>query len=135
MRAEASQRTLQGTLDLLILKALTWGPSHGYGVARLIERVTADVVAIGESTLYPALHRLEGQGWTKARWGVSENNRRAKYYTLTKHGRAQLKAQMEDWRRHAAAVFVALEARPVQQRASSIDAAAFSADRLYRPTK
>jgi PadR family transcriptional regulator, regulatory protein PadR len=101
---------LRGTLDLLILKALSWGPSHGYGVARWIERATADALEVGEGTLYPALHRLEERGWVVASWGTSENNRRAKFYALTAAGRGQLGVEVESWRRYAAAVFAALEA-------------------------
>lgn len=101
---------LRGTLDLLVLKALSWGPAHGYGVARWIEHATEDALAVGEGTLYPALHRLEERGWIAASWGASENNRRAKFYSLTKLGRAQLRAEADNWRRYAAAVFAALEA-------------------------
>ncbi len=104
------QDILRGTLDLLILKALSWGPLHGYAVARWIEGATADALAVGEGSLYPALHRLEERGWIEARWGTSENNRQAKFYALTRGGRAQLRAEMASWRRYAAAVFAALEA-------------------------
>ena len=101
---------LRGTLDLLILRALSWGPTHGYGVARWIEHATNDALAIGEGTLYPALHRLEERGWVAASWGTSENNRQAKFYALTKKGRAQLRLETDAWRRYAAAIFAALEA-------------------------
>lgn len=101
---------LRGTLDLLILRALSWGPSHGYHVARWIEHATSDVLAVGEGTLYPALHRLEERGWVTSRWGASENNRRAKYYDLTSRGRSQLVVEIANFRRYAAAVFEALEA-------------------------
>lgn len=101
---------LRGTLDLLILKALSWDAMHGYGVARWIQFATSDALAIGEGTLYPALHRLEERGWVAAKWGVSENNRRAKFYALTSEGRAQLRVETANWRRYAAAVFAALEA-------------------------
>src|SRR5215208_1589216 len=74
---------LQGTLDVLVLKTLSWGAMHGYGIARWIQQVTDDVLQIEEGSLYPALHRMERKGWIEARWGLSENNRRAKYYTLT----------------------------------------------------
>ena len=107
---QSSQDILRGTLDLLILKALGWGPLHGYAVARWIEGATADALAIGEGSLYPALHRLEERGWIAATWGTSENNRQAKFYALTRRGRAQLRAETESWRRYAAAVFAALEA-------------------------
>ena len=101
---------LRGTLDLLVLRALSWGPSHGYGVASWIERATGDVLQVGEGTLYPALHRLEERGWVESDWGVSENNRKAKFYALTARGRAQLRAEAAAWTRFARAVFAALEA-------------------------
>jgi PadR family transcriptional regulator, regulatory protein PadR len=101
---------LRGTLDLLILQALSWGPAHGYAVARWIENATGDALAIGEGTLYPALHRLEERGWIAASWGASENNRQAKYYALTRRGRARLRVEADQWRRYAAAIFAALEA-------------------------
>jgi PadR family transcriptional regulator PadR len=89
---------------------LSWGPAHGYGVARWIEFATDDALAVGEGTLYPALHRLEERGWVSASWGPSENNRRAKFYALTKAGRARLRIEANGWRRYAAAVFAALDA-------------------------
>jgi PadR family transcriptional regulator, regulatory protein PadR len=106
----AEQDILRGTLDLLVLRALSWGTAHGYGVARWIEFATDDALAVGEGTLYPALHRLEERGLIDSSWGVSENNRRAKYYTLTARGRAQLRVETDNWRRYARAVFAALEA-------------------------
>jgi transcriptional regulator len=106
----AIPEVLRGTLDLLILKALGWGPAHGYAVARWIQHATNDALAIGEGTLYPALHRLEERGWIAASWGASENNRQAKFYSLTRSGRAQLRVETANWRRYAAAVFAALEA-------------------------
>ena len=90
---------LQGTLDLMILKTLSWGPMHGYAVARWLQQVTDDVLRVEEGTLYPALHRLEEQEWVESEWGVSENNRRAKFYRLTAGGRAQLRASLSDWSR------------------------------------
>lgn len=107
---QPTQDILRGTLDLLVLQALSRGEMHGYAVARWIEAATGDALAVGEGTLYPALHRLEERGWVKARWGASENNRRAKYYSLTRKGRAQLRVEAENWRRYAAAVFAALDA-------------------------
>ena len=101
---------LRGTLDLLVLRALSWGPAHGYGVARWIELSTGDVLKVGEGTLYPALHRLEEKGWVETEWGSSENNRRAKFYALTARGRTQLAAETESWNRYARAIFAALEA-------------------------
>ncbi len=101
---------LRGTLDLLILKALSWGPAHGYSVAEWIERVTDDTLVIEEGSLYPALHRLDERGLIEAEWGLSGNNRRAKYYALTTPGRQALKAESATWIRYARAIFAALEA-------------------------
>jgi transcriptional regulator len=109
---DPSVEILRGTLDLLILKAVNWGPTHGYGVARWIEQATRDVLQVEEGSLYPALHRLEARGWIAAHWGTSENNRRAKFYTLTPQGRAQLRVETATWTRFAGAVFAALEAPP-----------------------
>jgi transcriptional regulator len=95
---------LQGTLDVLILKTLSWGPRHGYAIARWIRDTTDDVLRIEEGALYPALHRMQKRGWIEAEWGVSENNRRAKYYQLTSAGRAQLRAEATAWGRYSAAV-------------------------------
>lgn len=94
----------QGTLDMLILKALSWGPNHGFGVARLIEDRTGDALAIEEGSLYPALHRLARRGWVRAEWGVSENNRRARFYQLTPAGRTQLAAEARAWNQFTAVV-------------------------------
>ena len=107
---DPSIEILRGTLDLLILKALSWGPTHGYGVARWIEQATDDALRVEEGSLYPALHRLEARGLVSTDWGVSENNRRARFYTLTKSGRVRLKVETASWRRFAAAVFAALDA-------------------------
>ena len=90
---------MQGTLEMLILKALTWGSMHGYGIAEWLEGVTEAALVIEEGSLYPALHRLAKRGWLKAEWGVSENNRRAKYYTLTTEGRRQLASEAKSWER------------------------------------
>ncbi|HET7585200.1 MAG TPA: PadR family transcriptional regulator [Gemmatimonadaceae bacterium] len=95
---------LQGTLDLLILKTLVWGPCHGYAVARWIRETTEDDLRIEEGALYTALHRMEKRGLIEAEWGMSENNRKAKYYRLTAHGRRQLRARTEVWTRYARAV-------------------------------
>jgi PadR family transcriptional regulator PadR len=95
---------LQGTLDVLILKTLSWGPLHGYAVVRWIAQRTGDALRIEEGALYPALHRMEQRGWIEAEWGVSENNRRAKFYRLTDEGRRQLQAEADSWRRYADAV-------------------------------
>lgn len=99
---------LKGTLDVLVLKALTWGPRHGYAVARWIEDATTGQLQVEDGALYHALHRLEKQGWVESEWGVSEANRRARYYTLTRSGRRQLAAKTATWTRYAEAVFAAL---------------------------
>jgi PadR family transcriptional regulator PadR len=101
---------LQGTLDLLILKALASGPLHGLGVSRRIEQLTAGTFVVQPGPLFPALHRLEEAGWLTAAWEASENNRRAKYYTLTKTGRRQLGEETAQWHRIALAIARALEA-------------------------
>ncbi len=113
--AASAPDILRGTLDLLILKALSWRPAHGYAVARWIQQATDDALAVGEGSLYPALHRLEEREWITASWGPSENNRQAKYYTLTRRGRAQLKIEADNWRRYAAAIFAALDAPALQE--------------------
>ena len=95
---------LRGTLDLLVLRALSWGPAHGYAVARWIEQATNDVLRVGEGSLYPALHRLEERGWVEAEWRVSELNRKAKFYRLTAEGRRQLTAEVASWGDFVAAV-------------------------------
>jgi transcriptional regulator len=89
----------RGTLDLLILKALSWGPRHGYAVAEWIGSATDEAVLLEEGTLYPALHRLERRGWIAAEWGLSENNRKAKFYRLTREGRANLASGTSSWQR------------------------------------
>lgn len=89
---------LQGTLDLLVLKALSAGPTHGYGVARWIQDHSNDTLAVEEGSLYPALHRMARRGWLEAEWGVSENNRRARFYRLTAKGRRQLDEEARLWR-------------------------------------
>lgn len=99
---------LQGTLELLVLKTLTWGPMHGYGIAKWIESATSDVLRIEEGSLYPALYRMTRRGWIKGAWGVSENNRRAKYYHLTAEGKRQFQEQTSGWQRFAAAVTQAI---------------------------
>jgi len=90
---------LQGTLDLLVLKTLTWGPAHGYGIASWIEQITGDALRVEEGSLYPALHRLERKGLIESEWGLSENNRKAKFYGLTAAGRAALGEKSEAWQR------------------------------------
>jgi transcriptional regulator len=100
---------LQGTLDVLVLRTLAWQPMHGYGVSRWIRDRTDGTIAIEDAPLYKALHRLEGAGFVSAEWGVSENNRRARYYRLTPAGRQRLRTAEASWRRYAAAVFRVLE--------------------------
>ena len=105
-----STELLQGTVDLLILKVLSLEPMHGWAIAQRIHQLSKDVLRVNQSALYPALHRLEHQAWIEAEWGDSENNRRAKYYSLTKAGRARLKAEEQSWDRLSAAVQVVLKA-------------------------
>lgn len=100
---------LQGTLDMLVLKALARGPLHGYGVAELIHERSEDVLRVEEGALYPALHRLELRGLLASQWGVSENNRRAKYYRLTAAGRRHLEAESAQWNRIAGAIARVME--------------------------
>jgi PadR family transcriptional regulator, regulatory protein PadR len=99
----------QGTLDLLILKTLALGSQHGWAISERIQQISTDVLQVQQGSLYPALHRLERRGWIKARWGASDNNRRAKYYELTKSGRQQLAQERDDWNKLAAAVAQVLE--------------------------
>ena len=107
--AAAEPMLLQGTLDLLVLRTLAWGPRHGYAVARWIRETSDDVILVEDRALYLALHRLEENGLIESEWGLSENNRRARYYSLTPTGRRQLKAEESAWRRYAAAVFKVLD--------------------------
>jgi len=99
----------QGTLDLLILKTLALAPQHGWAVSERIQQISSDALRIQQGSLYPALHRLERRGWIKAKWGASENNRRAKYYELSRSGRRQLELEESAWRKLAAAVGQVLE--------------------------
>jgi transcriptional regulator len=101
---------LKGTVDLLLLKALSWGPRHGYAISEWLDRVTGGTLLVEEGTLYPALHRLEGKGWIASDWGSSENNRRAKYYRLTAEGRRRLRSESDEWSRYSDAVARALSA-------------------------
>ncbi len=94
----------QGTLDLLILRTLALRPEHGWGIAERVQQMSSDVLRIQQGSLYPALHRLERRGWIKARWGVSDNNRRARFYELTKQGRRQLEMEQDVWKKLTAAV-------------------------------
>jgi PadR family transcriptional regulator PadR len=99
---------LQGTLDLLILKTLAFEPMHGWGVAQRIQQISKEVLQIGQGSLYPALHRLEYKGWIQSDWGSSENNRRAKFYSLTRRGKKQLDVELESWERLSTAVGLVL---------------------------
>lgn len=100
---------LQGTLDLLILRTLALGPQHGFGVSQRIAQVSKEVFQINQGSLYPALHRLEQRGWIAAEWGESDNNRRAKFYALTRTGRKQLEAEQRNWEKVTAAIERILE--------------------------
>lgn len=95
---------VQGTLDLLILKTIALGPMHGWAIAHRIRQTSKDVLLVGQSALYPALHKLEQQGWIEAEWKLSENNRRAKYYALTRAGRKALAKETHQWERLSAAI-------------------------------
>lgn len=103
---------LQGTLDLLILKSLTLGPMHGLGIARRVEQLTRNTFQVKPGSLFPALQRMEEAGWLSNKWGQSETNRKAKFYTLTRAGRAQLTTETREWTRIAEAMRLALESSP-----------------------
>ena len=107
--APSSTDLLQGTLDLLILKTLSLEPMHGWGIVSRIQQVSKDALQIGQGSLYPALHRLEYRGWIQAEWASSENNRRAKFYSLTKTGRQQLEKELANWERLSSAVALILQ--------------------------
>ena len=102
---------LQGTLDLIVLKTLSWGPMHGFGIARWIQRTTEDALQVEEGSLYPALYRMENRGWIKAQWALTENGRRAKYYKLTAVGKRQLVAESESWDQLTGAIGKIMTAR------------------------
>lgn len=105
MITASKAEVLQGTLDLLVLKTLdTLGPLHGFGIARRIQQVSEDMLQLNQGTLYPALVRLEQRGWIRSKWGVSENNRRARFYSLTKSGKKQLAVEAESWERMSALI-------------------------------
>jgi len=109
--AESKDR-LHGTLDALVLKTLSWGPRHGYAIARWLEDTTQSAIQIEEGSLYPALYRMERKGWIEAEWGMSELGRRAKFYKLTTRGRRQLKAETSEWSEFARAVALVLTPAP-----------------------
>jgi len=100
---------LQGTLDLLILKTLVLEPMHGWGIAQRIQQISQDVLQVGQGSLYPALHRLEQRGWIGSEWSISDNNRRAKFYSLTRAGRSQLDKELGEWERLSAAIALVLQ--------------------------
>ncbi len=106
--ANSKADLLQGTLDLLILKALQHEPMHGFGVALRIQQMSKEMLTVEQGSLYPALYRLEDQGWIKSEWGVSENNRKAKFYSLTASGRKQLQAEEQSWARLSTAINLVL---------------------------
>jgi len=107
---------LQGTLDLMVLKTLdTLGPQHGYGIAQRLQQISNDVLQLNQGTLYPALLRLEQRGWISSKWGTSENNRRARFYSLTRAGRRQLQREEADWHRMAEIITRLLGSRPGEQ--------------------
>jgi len=101
---KSSLDVIRGTLDVLILKTLTWGALHGYAITEMIQRQTDDAILVEEGALYPALYRMEAKGWIESEWGLSDNNRRAKYYTLTVEGRRRLRVETQTWERYAQAV-------------------------------
>ena len=107
---ESNLNLIQGTLDILVLKALIFGPAHGYAVTRWIRDTTDGLLDVEEGALYTALHRMERRGWLSAEWGLSENNRRAKFYALTEEGRRQLATGAQTWELYAEAVFKVLRA-------------------------
>jgi PadR family transcriptional regulator PadR len=109
---ERKAEVLQGTLDLIVLKTLeTMGPMHGYGIARRIEQVSRELLSLNQGTLYPALLRLQQRGWISSEWGASENNRKAKYYSLTRAGKKQLAAEAKNWEQIAAVIARFLQPR------------------------
>src|SRR5437868_6733233 len=108
--SRATLTLVQGTVDLLILKALQQGPAQGYAITRWIRERPDDVIAMEDAALYQALHRLEARGWLAAEWGLSENNRRASYYALTPVGGRQLRSEVSLWKRYAEAMFMVIEA-------------------------
>ena len=104
-----SKDLLQGTLDLLILKTVALEPMHGWAIAQRIQQLSQDALQVGQGSLYPALHRLESRGWVAAEWRQSENNRRAKFYSISRAGRRQLVAELDDWNRIMTAIALVLE--------------------------
>ena len=109
--AEMATELRKGALDVLFLKAISWGPAHGYAISRWIRETTGGTLKIEEGALYPALHRMEQKGWLESEWGLSETNRRVKSYRLTSQGRSQLRAEASSWSRFAAAMAQVLDAK------------------------
>jgi PadR family transcriptional regulator PadR len=109
---EVKADLLRGTLDFLVLKALTFGPQHGYGIARWLEGSSEDLLRIEEGSLYPALYRMEKRGWIRSEWGLSDSNRKAKYYRLTARGLEQLETQADGWARLVEAISLVLRKQP-----------------------
>ena len=109
-RMPTSVELLQGTLDMLILKAIANDPQHGWAIAQRIQQVSNNVLQVGQGSLYPALHRLEYKGWIKAQWGASDNNRKAQFYALTPVGRKQLRSEIDQWNRLSSAISLVLAA-------------------------
>jgi PadR family transcriptional regulator PadR len=110
LKKQANGEMLQGTLDMLVLRTLVMGRAHGHTIARVIENTSEDVLQVEQGSLYPALHRLEDRGWVRSSWGVSENNRKAKFYELTAAGRKQLVAERERWQQMVVAIGRVLDA-------------------------
>jgi transcriptional regulator len=110
--AKDKSDVLQGTLDMLILKAVQGAPMHGYGISVRIRQISREVLQIEQGSLYPALYRLEEQGWIESEWGTSENNRKAKFYAITRAGRRQLEAEQANWSRVSAAINLVMTTEP-----------------------
>jgi PadR family transcriptional regulator PadR len=110
MVTRVKNNLLQGTLDMLVLKALSLGAMHGYGVGQRIQQISEDVLKVEEGSLYPALHRIEQQGWIESEWGVSDNNQRAKFYKLTRKGHRQLQVEEQNWDRLSGAIVKVMQA-------------------------
>lgn len=112
--ADTQSDLLRSSLDLLVFKALSWGPMHGYAISEWIESASDSLLLIEEGTLYPALHRLERRGWIASEWGVSDSNRRAKFYKLSPAGRARFRTEAPVWHRHAEAIATALRRKSLE---------------------
>jgi PadR family transcriptional regulator, regulatory protein PadR len=113
-KGKAKTALVQGTLDMLVLRTLGAGPLHGYAIARSIQRTSNGVLTVEEGSLYPALHRMQRRGWIEAEWGLSEANRKAKYYRLTEAGRARLRVEVKEWKRLTEAIGGVVGSRPTE---------------------